>query len=332
MSLLLSDFWLIFVIDVGILALAAVGLYVCFIAGQYSLGHAGLLGAGAYAAGYVATETGYPFWVGIGFGILVGALLGLAIGSILRRLREFYLAIGTLALNLAFIVLLNNTPSLGGALGMFGIRLRTTANMTILALIAVSVGVVWLERTRLGRAMRAMHDDETMAAANGVRILRVKLVVWTISGAITGLAGGLQAHFLGIARPVDYGMALSTELWVPLFVGGTHIVLGPVVGTFLVGLVPEIINRQIQIDPIMIAGVLLIIIMLVRPNGLIQRGTIRGIRSTVKRMRPYNLRRSPVDTVEPTATTPPDVEVAQAAPTDDRKIPHESSVPADLEQ
>jgi len=280
LSQLLSDYWLHFATDVAILALAALGLYVCFIAGQFSLAHAALMGGGAYAAGAIATKTELPYTVGFGVAIVVGTLLSLAMGALLAlRLREFYLAIGTLAFNLAVIVVINNNDSLGGPTGLLGISLETTANMALVAVALVVVAVHLVERTRLGRAMRAIHDDETMAAANGVRVWRVKLATFAISGAITGLAGGMHAHFLGLARPDHYGFAHSTELWVPVIVGGASLVIGPLIGAFVVGIVPEILNRQLDdVDPLIISGALLILAALFRPSGLVRRGDLRRLR------------------------------------------------------
>ena len=310
MSLLLSEYWTHFGTDVAITAIAAIGLYVCFIAGQFSLGHAALLGAGAYAAGLISTKTGLPYWVGLVVAVLAGCAVSVLMGALLAlRLREFYLAIGTLAFNFAAVVVVNNSKDLGGTSGLFGVRLRTTANLTLLLLAVVAVVVWQLERTRLGRAMRAIHDDETMAAANGVRIWRVKLATFAISGAITGLAGGLYAHFLGLARPDSFGFAQSTELWVPVIVGGSTLVGGPIVGAFVVGIVPEVINRRLQVDPLIISGALLILVALFRPSGAIRKGDLRRIRERLGRA-PSPLELDPmIDPVDAAALRGEDADV-----------------------
>ncbi|MEY2453695.1 MAG: branched-chain amino acid transport system permease protein [Acidimicrobiaceae bacterium] len=286
MSLLLSDYWVHFSTNVAITALAALGLYVCFIAGQYSLGHAALLGSGSYAAGTVSMNTGLSPIVGIACGVLAGAGMGLVMGGLLGlRLREFYLAIGTLAFNLGAVVVVLNTDALGGTLGLLGVRLEDVGDYAVGSVILVATGIYCLERTRLGRAMRALHDDEVLAAANGVRVWRVKLAAFTIGGAITGLGGGLYAHYLAVVRPENFGFQRSSELWVPVIVGGTTLVIGPIVGAIVSGLIPEVINRYLEVDPILIAGCLLMVVALFRPVGLIRKGDVRRLRTWWRRRR-----------------------------------------------
>lgn len=277
MSLLLSEYWQQFVASFGIVALAALGLYVCFIAGQFSLAHGALMAAGAYAAALVATKTGLPFWVGLPVGLLAGAAAGALVGLLALRLRDFYLAIGTLAFTLAVNVVIVNTRPLGGPLGLAGVSLDTTADVALGVLLLGAAAVWSLERTRLGRALRAVHEDEDMAAANGVRVWLVKLASFAIGGALTGLAGALFVHSLGLVRPEQFGFERSINLLVPVIVGGIATFGGPIVGAALVVLLPELINRFLAIDVLYLNGALLILAMLFRPGGLVTGHELRGI-------------------------------------------------------
>lgn len=313
MSLLLSEFWQQFVASFAITALAALGLYVCFIGGLFSLAHGALLGAGAYAAALVATRTGLPFWVGLPVGALAGGLVGATVGAVIAlRLRDFYLAIGTLAFTLAANVVVLNTSALGGPGGILGVSLDTTVDIALLILLLGIVAVWGLERGRLGRAIRAIHEDEGMAAANGIRVWAVKLSCFAIGGALTGLAGALYVHSLGLVRPEQFGFDASVNLLIPVIVGGIASVAGPIVGAAVVVLLPEVINRFLQIDVLYINGVLLILAMLFRPKGLVTGREARAL----SRLLPGRLRGS--SRVHPTpapdvASAPTTQEVSSGA-------------------
>jgi branched-chain amino acid transport system permease protein len=210
--------------------------------------------------------------------LLAGGAAGIAVGAVLgARMREFYLAIGTLALNFTAVVFVVNTSFLGGSVGIVGIPLKTTAGIGLLLLLAAAALVGILERTRLGRAMRAVNEDETMAAANGIDIHLVKIAAFGIGGAIAGLAGALYAHNLGFVRPEEFDFNRSVALWVPVIVGGTVSVLGPVVGAALVTLLPVAISRAPElvsgnrwtIDDLYVSGTLIILAVLFRPGGLV---------------------------------------------------------------
>lgn len=280
MSQLLPSYWAEVTSTVGIFALASLGLYVCFIAKQFSLAHAALMGTGAYVAAVISSRhPELPLPVGLAAAAAGSAGMGLIVGALLAlRLSEFYLAIGTLAFNLALGVVAINVDALGGVNGISNVSLDTTPDMVLALLVVAVVFVVWLESSRLGRAMRAIHEDEQMAAVNGVRVWAVKLSAFGIGGALTGLAGALQAHDLGLARPELYDYAHSVALWVPLVVGGSASVAGPLLGAAVYVLLPTIINRNLQIshmgqlDEYWILGTLLIAAALFRPNGLLGTG------------------------------------------------------------
>jgi branched-chain amino acid transport system permease protein len=297
LSGLLPNFWLEVITNLGIFSLASLGLYVCFIAKQYSLAHAALMGTGAYAAGILSSQhPQVPLVVGLALAVVAGMGMGLVVGVLLAlRLSEFYLAIGTLAFNLALNVVVINVDALGGVNGVSNVSLDTTPEMVLGILVVAIVLVLWLERTRLGRAMRAIHEDEQMAAVNGVRVWAVKLAAFSIGGGLAAIAGALQTHDLGIARPELYDYAHSVTLWVPLVVGGSASVAGPLLGTLVYVLLPTILNRTLQVngypqlDENWILGALLIVAALLRPNGLLgTRQTIaarNAVRALTRRFR-----------------------------------------------
>lgn len=281
MSLLLSEFWLQIFITFAITAIASLSLYVCFVGGQFSLGHAGLMAAGAYAAALVSIKTGLPFAASLGAAVGGGALVGLVMGVMALRMQEFYLAIGTLAFGVAIMVIVINNTTLGGPTGLVGISLKTTADNAFLLLAATVAVVLAARHSRFGRALLALREDPRLAATVGVRVWLLKLGCFCLSGAIAGLAGGLLAHNLAIVRPENFDLQLSLSLWVTVIVGGTATVAGPIVGSFIVVMLTEWLGTRIAIDRLYIEGGLLIVAMLVRPNGLIGTGDLRRLQALV---------------------------------------------------
>jgi branched-chain amino acid transport system permease protein len=275
MSLVLSEFWLQIFISFAITAIASLSLYVCFIGGQFSLGHGSLMAAGSYSAALVSIKTDQPFAVSLASAVVGGAAVGLVMGLMALRIQEFYLAIGTLAFGAAAIVMVINSDTLGGPTGLVGISLETTGNIALLMLVVATAAVLCARHSRFGRALLALREDERLAATAGIRVWALKLGCFAFSGAIAGLAGGLLAHNLAIVRPEGYELELSLSLWVTVIVGGTATVAGPLVGSFIVVLLTEWVSSKIEIDHLYIEGGLLVLAMLVRPNGLIGTGDLR---------------------------------------------------------
>jgi branched-chain amino acid transport system permease protein len=277
MSLLLSEFWLQIFVSFAITSIASLSLYVVFIGGQFSLGHGSLMGAGAYSAALVSIKTDQPFAVSMAAALAGGAAVGLVMGLMALRIQEFYLAIGTLAFGAAVLVMVINNDTLGGPTGLVGISLDTTANVALLMLIVATAFVLVLRHSRFGRALLALREDERLAATAGVRVWALKLSCFAISGAIAGVAGGLLAHNLAIVRPESFELELSLSLWVTVIVGGTATVAGPILGSFIVVLLIEWVGSKVKIDHLYIEGGLLVLAMLVRPNGLIGTGDVRRV-------------------------------------------------------
>ena len=285
MSHLLSEFWLQLFITFAITAIAALSLYLCFIGGQFSLGHASLMATGAYTAALISTKTGLPFEASLAAALCTGGAAGVLMGLMALRIKEFYLAIGTLAFGAAALVIAINSDALGGATGLVGVSLSTTADNALVLLVAATAVVLLVRHSRFGRALLAMREDERLAATIGVRVWLLKIGVFAVSGALAGLAGALLAHNLAIVRPENFELEQSLLLWVAVIVGGTATVAGPIIGSFVLVLLTEWLRTKVNIDHLYIEGALLIIAMLVRPNGLIGLGDLQRARTFFSRGR-----------------------------------------------
>ncbi len=237
---------------VGIFAIGGLGLALLTgYTGQFSIGHAAFMGVGAYAT-VVLEHMGVPFVLALPLGGAVAALAGLVVGIPALRLSGMYLAIGTLAF--AFIieeVLTRWEGVTRGASGLavkqatlFGFALSPGPKLYYaVVFIAVCAFLFALNilRAPLGQAMMAIRESQVAAQSMGVHLARVKLAAFSISAAMTGIAGGLYAHAIQFISPEQFGIMLSIELIVVIFVGGIGMLHGPVFGALFIVLLPQAI-------------------------------------------------------------------------------------------
>jgi ABC-type branched-subunit amino acid transport system ATPase component/ABC-type branched-subunit amino acid transport system permease subunit len=253
-------------------------------AGQLSLGHAGLLGAGAFASGVITSRNDLPFWLGIPTAAVVGGLLALVIGLPALRLRGLYLGIVTLIFGIAveYSVLPGTWLSGGGGSAGFPLPKRTWGEhlltdsqldsgiylaVCLVLLLLVCVVDDNVVRTRLGRAMRALKENEAVAAAHGVDVTRYKLLAFVVSGAMAGLAGAIDGHAKYSVSSESYTLLLSLQLLTIAVVGGLGHRRAVVATALAFTLLPEAIGA-VQGYQYAIGAALLLITVTRNPNGL----------------------------------------------------------------
>jgi branched-chain amino acid transport system permease protein len=270
-------------IGIGINVILAVSLnLVNGYTGQFSLGHAGFMSVGAYLAaavslflgpkilgdsGGTALQQGLMFLAALIAGGLGAALAGLFVGIPSLRLKGDYLALVTLGFGEIIRVIFQNVEFLGGALGLNGIPAYTTI-FWVLALVAVSVFVVTcLVHSTYGRGFLATHDDEIASEAVGLNTTRYKIVAFVIGAFFAGTAGGLYGHFKMTITPTGFDFTKSIEIVVMVILGGMGNTVGVILAAILLTLLPELL-RPIAEYRMIIYSLMLIILMLVRPQGL----------------------------------------------------------------
>ena len=261
-------------ISLAINTLLALSLYIPMAAGQISLGHAGFMAVGAYVAVILATKMGVAFWLALLAGGGAAALTGLAIGFPALRIRGIYLIILTMGFGeIVRIFFLNFEPT-GGPSGISGIKPLTTLWGLVLAVALCVLVAVQIRRSRLGRAMLAVHEDEGAAEAMGINLMRTKLTALATGAFIAGIAGGFYAHYALYIEPAQFGFLRSAEIFLFVVLGGSATVFGPLAGAAFVTLLPEML-RFIQEWRMTFFGVLLVAVAIWRPDGLIAP---RGVR------------------------------------------------------
>jgi branched-chain amino acid transport system permease protein len=247
--------------------------------GQFSLGHAGFMGVGAYAAAVLTTTFGAALltvlggqeWLLFGLALLVGggaaALAGLVVGVPSLRLKGDYLAILTLGFGEIIRVVLQNIDAVGGARGMIGIPGYTNLAWAF-GIAALTIYVVWsLVHSSWGRGFIAVADDEIAAEAMGINTTRYKIIAFLVGAFLAGVAGGIYAHFRQYIAPQGFGFDKSIEIVVMVILGGMGNMVGVILAAILLTLAGEWL-RQFGDLRMILYSVLIIVLMITRPQGL----------------------------------------------------------------
>lgn len=212
-------------------------------AGQISLGHAGLLAAGAFTTGILFKEAGATFWITLPASAIVGALLGLIFGLPSLRLRGLYLAVSTLALHFMVIHAGQEYETRRGhSTGVLIDSPISDPRAWYFVLLAAAVATLLfslnLTRGRTGRAWRAIHGREAVAAALGINVKAAKLSAFVVSCTLTSMAGCLFAYYRGFVSAEAFSMFVTIQYVAAVIVGGIGSILGAVLGTVFVVLFP----------------------------------------------------------------------------------------------
>lgn len=290
----MSSYLVAMVASAGIYALLALGLNVMWgLTGMVNLGLVGFFAVGGYASALATLKLGLPIPLGFAAAFAIGGLSGLLVTLGTLRLRGDYLAIVTLGFAEVVrlvasneIWLTNGTDGMSqipgpwrGALSPFGFNLLFGA----IVLVFVAIAYVLAERLRaspLGRTLRAIREDDVVAAVAGKWVTRFKLQAFALGAGFMGLAGALFGHFNSYISPDHFVPLLTIYIFLALTIGGTGNNLGAVVGAFLVmailestrfvaEIIPGLQAVQVAAMREMTIGLLLIVVMRVRPTGLL---------------------------------------------------------------
>ncbi len=254
--------------SLGVNGLLALSMYVVLAVGQLSLGQAAFMGLGAYSSVLMTLSLGWPFWAVLPLSVVAPVLFALVIGLPTLRLSGVYLAIATIGLGEVLRAVYINVDLFGGALGLSGIPERAD-NVVIYGLLAAALAALWLVgRSGIGRAMEAMREDETAAAVMGVNLRRYKMGALLASAALAGVAGCLNAHVSSFIGPAEYGFEPAVTILSFALLGGIGTPLAPVVGAFILTLLPELL-RDLSDLRLVLNGVIIVVAVLFLPGGLL---------------------------------------------------------------
>ena len=253
---------------VGVNGLLALAMYVVLAVGQLSLGQAAFMGLGAYSGVLMTTRLGLPFAAVLPLSMVAPVVFALLIGGPTLRLSGVYLAIATVGLGEVLRAVYLNVDWLGGALGLSGIPQRAGYATIFGALLLATAGLFLVARSRIGRAMEAMREDETAAQVMGVNVRRYRLGALVAAAALAGLAGCLSAHVSSFIGPNEFGFEPAVSILSFALLGGIASPLGPVVGAAVLTVLPELLRDLPGIRPVL-SGVIIVVAVLFLPGGVL---------------------------------------------------------------
>jgi branched-chain amino acid transport system permease protein len=293
----------------GINVIAAYSFYAPFKTGQVSLGQAGFMAVGAYTSAILTQKFGVPFALALIAGGIVAGVIGVVVGFPALRIKGIYLLLLTLGFSEIISVIALSWDYIGGAQGFRQITFNPfTFQYVIVIIIVLLFFFARIERSSLGRAMDSIHQDETAAEVMGIDVVRIKLLAFGLGASIAGLAGALYAHHATFMDSTTFNIMLGVEILVFVVVGGGTTYWGPLLGALVLNAIPEVLRALrswLELIPVewtnfypmnqtydflhafldfenakrLIAyGIILILMMIFRPDGLITRDSLRRLR------------------------------------------------------
>ncbi|MFB4308507.1 ATP-binding cassette domain-containing protein [Actinomadura sp. GTD37] len=255
-------------------------------AGQVSVAHAAFAGVGGYAVCFLAGVHGWPYLASLGVAVLVATAIGVVIGLIALGLAEEFLILMTLAFSLGIIGVFATFDSLGGVMGitgvdglrLFGTEPSTPSDWLIPsgAVLALVYAVCRrLGESPYGRVLKGIREDAVATRALGKNTFGYKIGIFAITSGLTGLIGGVYAGWLGQATPSAFGFPLAMAVFAMVIVGGNANLTGSIVAgvalTMIEPLLREVLgvqSTQAALLQVVLYGALLVLVMIVRPQGL----------------------------------------------------------------
>lgn len=269
---------------VGIYVIVCAGLSLIFgYAGQLSLTQAAFYGIGAYTSALLTTRLGLSFWVGLVVAGLLPGIVAVVIGAPILRLRHFYLAMATLAFGeIMVVVFVEEVRLTGGPTGiinvpapvLLGLPLNTPGRYYYLvwticvAVLGFSYNLI---RSKFGRALRAISENEVAASAMGVNVAAMKSLMFVLSAVYAGLGGALYAHYISFVSPDTFSVSLSIVLVVMVAVGGVQSLWGAVLGAVFITVLPSLLGRYQQYA-MLVYGLILVLVLMFMPAGIAGTG------------------------------------------------------------
>ncbi|MCO5091226.1 branched-chain amino acid ABC transporter permease [Bosea sp. (in: a-proteobacteria)] len=262
----------------------ALAQYVVQRAGVFSVATAGVASIGAYAAAIAVTRAGLPGTAAIAIAGLAGLIVSALLSIPLARLRGAYQAIATIAfVQIVMAVMFYAESWTGGSVGIKDIP-KLVGSWHLLLAVAVTLYMVHcLDRSGVGRAFNAIRQDEVVAVTLGISVVKYHIIAFAISGTIGGFFGGMQALYFYSIEPAMFGFAMAIAILTYVIFGGQNSVIGPIVGTVILTLVPEI-ARPLADSRMLVFGILLVISTIFLPDGFVDSlGSLLRRRRTARR-------------------------------------------------
>jgi branched-chain amino acid transport system permease protein len=245
-------------------------------AGYASFGNSVFYGLGTYGTAIAMAQFHLPFAIGLALGAAMGVLCALVMGLPILRLRGPYFAIGTLGLSGAMTGVFSNLSIAGRNIGLILPLTRSDVlfyELALCLLVLATATVAWIARSRFGLGLIAIRENEDAAAVMGVNTTRYKIAALVLAALFSALAGGIHAYWITFVDPSSaFDASLNVRMIIMTIFGGPGTVLGPVVGSFVLSAVYEVLANRISSAAALLFGVVIILAVIFMPKGLVDLG------------------------------------------------------------
>lgn len=271
----LTQYWLhVMIISLFYVMMASSWNLIAGFTGQISFAHAAFSGVGAYASGMLAVYLGFPPWLGILIGIGMAALLGLGLGYLCIRMGGIYLSLTTLGFSeILRIIITNEDRWTRGTMGLqvpgiFAEYSKTSYYyLFLIVTILLLLAIYWITHSDMGLTFRAVLNDELAASSSGIDTIRVRVLAFTISSAMAGLAGGLYGHYLMLITPDIPSLGQMFLVLAMAVIGGMGSFAGPIIGSFVLEILSEYIRIYGEYH-VLLFGLVALVMARFAPEGL----------------------------------------------------------------
>lgn len=300
-----NPYYLNIIITFGIFSILALSLnFIVGYIGEISFGHAAFFGLGAYFTTMINQSLEVPYWISLILALIFTGFIGMCVGFLSLRLQGVHFAIITLAFAEVFrLIILNLTDITRGAMGLS--VSSPTLPFTQMSLsdplvfyyfvFLILVGVIYFIKFTLripfGRGIVAIREGNLLASSIGINVSKYKIIAFTISAVIAGLAGALYAPFVGIITPDLLSVHYTTEALLMVIVGGKGFLLGPLFGAFIFTIIPEFLWMSPEVQ-LLVFGVILVLSIKFMPKGI--ANLIKVIRTKIQKDKGTKSHLSPV--------------------------------------
>ena len=292
----MDDYVITVLSNMGMLSFLALSAYLLLITGEISFGQQAYFGVGAYAAGAATAMFGLPIWTGILIGTCAAGLMAMAVGALTLRLSGLYFSIATLAfaemlrriLLIVEVQVVVDGELVGpdGANGFHDIRWMFERDISLVEfmlliyglLALVLIGLMLIERSRLGSVFRMLGSDDLLAEMQGLNTVVYRVLAAGIAGAIAGIGGSLYAHFTTYVEPQFFNVMLGVHALAYGLIGGLGTALGPLIGVAIdIGFLESV--RFIQGYRMIAFGGLVAVALIFLPRGILDEERVHWLKA-----------------------------------------------------
>ena len=241
-------------------------------AGYSSFGNSTFYGLGAYGVGIAMVQWHLPFAVGLGFGVVLAVVFAICLGIPVLRLKGHYFAIATLALAQVMAAIVSNIGLAGQNIGLVLPPLNNDPlfyELSLGLLVLATLTIWWLTRSRFGFGLIAIRENEEGAVVMGVDTTRYKVLAFALAGIFSALAGGIQAYWITFLDPASaFDITLNVKMIIMAVFGGPGTILGPIIGSFILSAISEILSSEVTSIAGLFFGVVIVVAVVLMPRGL----------------------------------------------------------------